>query len=287
VELIVGIICLNEGLYSLLQATLLGSILSNLLIVLGTSFFVGGLYHETQKFDAHFARMSATMLALAVLSLLVPAAYVASVSTSDLPYVAQISHGTAVMLIIIYILFLFFQLTFHKRKREDGGVAVIEIEDEEVPEMSLALSIVALGVITILVSICSEYLVDALETGNSSWNLSVTFVGMILLPIIGNAAEHASAVYFAMKNKMDLSVNIALSSSIQIALFVTPFLVIISWITGGSLDLLFNDFQTAILFISVLIVNYILGGGSSNWLQGAMCLTGYVVIGIASFYFYD
>jgi Ca2+:H+ antiporter len=282
VELIIGIICVKEDWVTLAQTSLLGSILSNLLLVLGCSFLAGGYYYSEQKFNMHLVGVYSSMTGLAVMALLIPAAYVAASSSND---TMEISHGTAVILLIIYGLYLVYQLRTHKGYYSDVELQEEEDQEPETPTLSLYFSVVFLFIIAIVVSLCCEALIEALQDGYESWNLSETFLGLILLPVIGNAAEHASAVILSTKNKMTLSVGIALGSSLQIALFVTPLLVIVSWILGKGMSLYFNLFETAVLFISVLIVNYVIGKGRSDWFQGVLCIGTYCSISIAAFYF--
>jgi len=213
-------------------------------------------------------------------------------------------------MLIIYGLYLVFQLKTHaryfktnnnnpifvhtnsmeyeslsqQRRVEEEGNNNEEEEEEGDPEeatVSLLFAIILLIVVTLLISICAEYLVDSIEGISQNWNLSPSFVGLILLPIVGNAAEHLTAVTVALKNKMDLAIGVALGSSMQIALMVIPFLVIVGWIINVELTLVFNLFETVVIFVSVLIVNQLIDDGKSNWLEGAMLMSAYCIIAIA------
>ncbi|KAI9290792.1 calcium/proton exchanger [Neoconidiobolus thromboides FSU 785] len=281
VELIVSILALRLGLIRVVQASLLGSILSNLLLVLGFCFFFGGLKHDEQSFNVTAAQTNSSLLGICVLSLLVPAAFhnVLGSEKEIAKGIMNLSHGTAVIMLILYVAFLVFQLKTHTHLFE------AEDDDEEEAHMSLGVALVCLLGITIIVSISAEYLVGSIEGLTQQLGLSDTFVGIILVPIVGNAAEHMTAVTVAMKNKMDLSLGVAVGSSMQIALFVTPVLVILGWIIGQPMTLFFDTFETAVLFITVLIVNYLIQDGKSNWLEGLTLIAAYCIIAMAFFFY--
>ncbi|EPB89685.1 calcium/proton exchanger [Mucor circinelloides 1006PhL] len=289
VELILGIIALKEGLIRVVQGkyyagvswpSVLGSILSNLLLVLGFCFFLGGVNRTEQKFNVTAAQTSCSLLAVTTLSLLVPAAFSASTPEEDtVESILELSHGVSIVLLIVYILYLLFQLKTHTFLYED------EEDETEVPTTTLPFSIGSLLIVACVVSVHAEYLVGAIEGVVEKWGINETFVGLILLPIVGNAAEHVSAVTFAMKDKMNLCIGIAISSSLQIGLLVTPVLVLAGWAINQPMTLFFEDFETVILFASVLIVNYLIQDGRSNWLEGILLLSSYVIIAMA-FYLY-
>ncbi|KAF1797555.1 calcium/proton exchanger [Mucor lusitanicus] len=280
VELILGVIALKEGLIRVVQASVLGSILSNLLLVLGFCFFLGGINRTEQKFNVTAAQTSCSLLAVTTLSLLVPAAFSASTPEEDtVESILELSHGVSIVLLIVYILYLLFQLKTHTFLYED------EEDETEVPSTTLPFSVGTLLIVACVVSVHAEYLVGAIEGVVEKWGINETFVGLILLPIVGNAAEHVSAVTFAMKDKMNLCIGIAISSSLQIGLLVTPVLVLAGWAINQPMTLFFEDFETVILFASVLIVNYLIQDGRSNWLEGILLLSSYVIIAMA-FYLY-
>ena len=280
VELILGVIALKEGLIRVVQASVLGSILSNLLLVLGFCFFLGGINRTEQKFNVTAAQTSCSLLAVTTLSLLVPAAFSASTPEEDtVESILQLSHGVSIVLLIVYILYLLFQLKTHTFLYED------EEDETEVPTTTLSFSVASLLIVACVVSVHAEYLVGAIEGVVEKWGINETFVGLILLPIVGNAAEHVSAVTFAIKDKMNLCIGIAISSSLQIGLLVTPVLVLSGWAINQPMTLFFEDFETVILFASVLIVNYLIQDGRSNWLEGILLLSSYVIIAMA-FYLY-
>ncbi|RCH99207.1 hypothetical protein CU097_010524 [Rhizopus azygosporus] len=280
VELILGIIALKEGLIRVVQASILGSILSNILLVLGFCFFLGGLNRSEQTFNQTAAQTSCSLLSLTTLSLLVPAAFSATIPKDSPTHgILDLSHGTSIVLLIVYVLYLLFQLKTHTHLYED------EADEEEVPTTTLVFSVALLLVIAAIISIHAEYLVGAIEGVVEKWGINETFVGIILLPIVGNAAEHVSSVTFAIKDKMNLCIGIAISSSLQIGLLVTPVLVLTGWVIDQPMSLFFENFETVVLFTSVLIVNYLIQDGRSNWLEGALLLSSYAIIGLA-FYFH-
>ncbi|GJJ73605.1 Ca2+:H+ antiporter [Entomortierella parvispora] len=281
VELILSVIALKEGKIDVVQASVLGSVLSNLLLVLGFCFICGGYKFQSQKFNMTAAQTSASLLSLSCMSLLIPAAFVASAKEIDqTANIKHLSYGTSIILLIVYMFFLYFSLKSHSHLYSSD-----ENDSEDEPVLPLWLSLTLLLGVTIVVAVCAEGLVDSIEPVAKAWNVSEVFVGIILLPIVGNAAEHVTAVSVAMKNKMDLAIGVAVGSSTQIALFVTPLMVIIGWIIGQPMTLFFHTFETCVLFVSVLIVNYLIQDGESNWLEGVMLLAAYVIIAIA-FYFY-
>ncbi|KAK9380370.1 Sodium/calcium exchanger protein-domain-containing protein [Kockiozyma suomiensis] len=287
VELIVAVVALARGEILIVQASMLGSILSNILLVLGCCFLAGGMYYQEQHFSNIVAQTMSSLMALATSSLLIPAAFRATIDSVEEGGISEsrmlaVSRGTAIVLLIIYVLYLVFQLKSHATLFEglEG-----DAEDEEPAQMSVATCLIALTAITVIVSVCADYLVDSIDSLVVSTGLSKTFIGLILLPIVGNAAEHVTAVMVAMKNKMELAIGVAIGSSMQIALFLTPFLVILGWIMGQPMTLFFSTFETAVLFVSVFITNAQIQDGTSNWLEGAMLLGTYMIIAIA-FAFY-
>jgi Ca2+:H+ antiporter len=179
-----------------------------------------------------------------------------------------LSHGTAIILLILYVLYLFFQLRTHANLFDAENQAELVEEDE--PSMGPWPAAGVLVVVTIAVAVCAEYLVDSIDSLVETVHISKTFVGLILLPIVGNAAEHVTAVVVAIKDKMDLAMGVAIGSSMQIALLVTPFLVILGWIIGEDMTLHFETFETVVFFLSVLVVTYVIQDGKSNYLEGAM-----------------
>ena len=228
-----------------------------------------------------------SLMAVASASLIIPATLYAALQdsskASSQDNILVLSKGTAVILLILYILYLVFQLKTHaqlfdaeqQRPENENGDVEQDGEEEEHHEGE-SLTPVAAGfvllTVTIMTAICAEFLVDSIDDIVKTAHISKTFIGLILLPIVGNAAEHVTAVIVAYKSKMDLAIGVAIGSSMQIALFVTPAMVILGWIIGQPMTLHFQGFETVVFFLSVLVVNYLIQDGRSNYLEGAMCL---------------
>lgn len=309
VELIVSIIALKDNQVRIVQASMLGSILSNLLLVLGCCFIAGGITRVQQTFNQTVAQTMSSLMALATASLLIPAAFHASMPTPNEEVgfpdpnsdydgkILSLSRGVAVILLVLYVLYLVFQLKTHKalfeeqsQEADDGIITSLPTDGASKPEddhLSVAGSLTALVIATVLVSFCADYLVGSIDDIVELSGLSKTFIGLIVIPIVGNAAEHATAIIVAMKDKMDLAIGVAVGSSLQIAIFVTPFMVIIGWIIDVPMSLYFSTFETAILFVSVFISNLVILDGESNWLEGAMLLSTYLIAALAFFYYPD
>jgi Ca2+:H+ antiporter len=288
VELIVSIVALVQGEIRIVQSSMLGSILSNILLVLGCCFIAGGFNGGEQSFNETVASTMSSLMAVASASLIIPATLYAALTTSESNSdndILILSHGTAIILLALYVLYLFFQLKTHSHLFDEENQGEGNEESEEGRILSPFAAGVALALITILVAICAEYLVGSIDSIVETMHISKTFIGLILLPIVGNAAEHVTACVVAYKNKMDLALGVAIGSSLQIALFVTPFLVILGWIIGEPMTLHFQGFETVVFFLSVLVVNYLIQDGKSNYLEGAMCLGTYIIIALA-FYVY-
>jgi Ca2+:H+ antiporter len=217
-------------------------------------------------------------MAVACASLIIPATLYAAMRKSDDSAddtILLLSHGTSVILLILYLMYLYFQLKSHRNLFEniDPEANSGEQEEDECGQvLSPPAALIALVVVTVLVSVCADYLVGAIEPIVETAHISRTFIGLILIPIVGNAAEHVTAVVVAYKGKMDLAINVAVGSSMQIALFVTPFLVLLGWVMDKKMTLHFQGFETVVFFLSVLVVNYLIQDGKSNYLEGAMCL---------------
>jgi len=288
VELIVSIVALKKGEIRIVQASMLGSILSNILLVLGCCFISSGIRRDESTFNATVASTMSSLMAVAATSLIIPATMYAALTQSkedSLSNILILSRGTAIILLILYVLYLVFQLKTHASlfdaEAQEGG----DGEDKEPEVLGPIPATVALVLVTVLVAVCAEYLVDSIDDIVASSGVSKTFIGLILLPIVGNAAEHVTAVVVAYKDKMDLAIGVAIGSSMQIALCVTPFLVILGWIMGQPMTLRFEGFETVVFFLSVLVVNYLIQDGKSNYLEGCMCLGTYIIIAL-SFYLY-
>ncbi|KAI0787930.1 Sodium/calcium exchanger protein-domain-containing protein [Fomes fomentarius] len=357
VELIVAIIALVQCQLRVVQASLVGSILSNLLLVLGMCFFAGGTRFSEQGFGVSVTQLNSSLLTISVIAVLLPAAFHFTAGNDiDDPKEGQdilaVSHGAAIIMLFIYGSYLVFQLFSHKNlyadKHEDnfvstryaprknkekkikekqangngtanvvangdfGGELVssprssfshnpdavqngrLDVEtpppehsddEEETPQMSVPLTIALLVVVTVLVAVTAEFLVDSIDGLTDSGHISKEFVGIILLPIVGNAAEHVTAVTVSVKDKLTLSLGVAVGSSIQIALFVIPFIVTLGWIIGKPLSLLFDPFESIVLFLAVIVVNYTVQDGKSNWLEGMLLMCLYVILAVVFWYY--
>ncbi len=279
-ELIITIIALREGLVEVVKASIAGSIIGNILVVLGLSLLVGGLKNGTQRFDPRAAGTNATMMALAVAALTVPAVFAlgSEVHRPSIPDIEHLSDGVAIVLIAIYGLYLFFTLRTTTPEEEQWT-------HHGEPTMKLPLAIGLLLGSTVAVVAMSETLVGALEPTAAQWGLTELFVGIMLVPLVGNIAEHLVAVQVAYKNQMDLSLGIAVGSGLQIAVFVAPVLVLVSLFVGPEpMTLVFSSFELVALVAAALIAVLISVDGESNWLEGAELVGLYAILGIA-FYF--
>lgn len=275
-ELIIALFALNAGLYKVVQASITGSIIGNILFVLGLAIFLGGLKYPTQTFNRTVAGLNTSLLVLAVVGLLVPAAFDAH-TTSD-ANLQKFSLFVACVLIAVYVANLVFALRTHSDLYAGGEG---QTEHDEEPTMSMPQAIALLLGSTVAVAFMAEFLVGSVEHVTKEWGLSEMFIGVILVPIIGNAAEHLTAVTVAMKNKMDLSLGIAIGSTTQIALLIAPALVIAGWLMGKPLTLSFDPFEVMAVVMSVLIANFITLDGECNWLEGLMLLATYGILAVA------
>jgi Ca2+:H+ antiporter len=275
-ELIIAVFLILDDRIDMVKASLTGSILGNLLLVLGLSLFVGGLKHDRQSFNARSASVHATSLALAVTGLLMPALF--SLGTRATFAQREVVSGVvAGVLILMYVAALVFTLVTHEHLFRTP-------QEDETPAWSRRKSVVVLLITTGFVALMSEFLVSSLEPALETLGLSELFVGLILIPVIGNAAEHSSAVMFALRNKVDVTLEIAIGSSTQIALFVAPVLVFISLAVGHPMDFVFSTFEVAAVGLSALLMTLISLDGESNWLEGAQLVGAYVIMAISFFF---
>jgi Ca2+:H+ antiporter len=280
-ELIITVVAIREGLLDLVKASITGSILGNLLLVLGTSILLGGLRNGTQRFDRRQASNNAILLVLTVLILLVPSLLSHNIGHLDPPdpRVEALSLGVAIVMIVLYGLGLLYSF-----KAEGGPLTPDEPETTLMHKAwPLRTSLAVLAISTVGVAYLSEVLVGAVEPVVETLKISEFFIGVIFIPIIGNVAEHLVAVRVAIKNKMTLSVEIAVASSLQIALFVAPVLVFISLLFNHPLTLTFDQFELLALVAGVLIAALASADGESNWLEGIELLAVYIVLGLAFF----
>jgi len=266
----------EELMVNLVQASLIGSILGNLLLVMGLAFVWGGIHYTEQKFSETQVSSNGSLMLLAMIVLIIPAVFNSTVGGSEGDEgVTNLSHIAAIVLLALYGLFLYFQFRTHV------DLFATETHDHEEPGMSQRDAAILLVVATVLVSWMAEVLVHSVEYAADDMGLPHLFIGVILLPLFGNAAEHFTAVSVAAKDKMDLSFAISMGSSTQIAVFVAPLMIIIAWILGVPLTFEFGMLETVSAFLAVLIVNVIASDGKSNWLEGALLLGTYVVLGAA------
>jgi len=282
-ELIVSLFALQRGLLRIVQVSLLGSILSNLLLVLGCAFFAGGVGTKAQRFNKTSCAVNAAMLVIALMSILFPF-LLDSVEEGDTGAGLTVSRVMSVLLLLLYFCYVYFQLCSHSHLfEEDEGEDDDGDDDDEEAILGVWGSIFWLAVITVFISLLSEYMVDALEAAAKGWGVPDLFLGTIVIPIVGNAAEHAAAIIFAVKNKMELALGIAVGSAVQIAVFVVPMLVCVAWVSDIDLSLNFHAFETGCLLITILLVGFIIQNGESNWLQGVMLIMAYCAISAGFF----
>ena len=259
----------------LVQASLIGSILGNLLLVLGLALLWGGYNYQTQTFNQEALSINGSLLLLAVLALIIPAA--ASHTELVDENILNLSRYASLVLLLMYGLSLFFQFKTHSHLFD----AKSEIEEQEEPKMTTKDAWILLILATVLVGWMAEVLVHSVDEAAKGWGLPTLFIGVILLPFFGNAAEHFTAVLVAGKDKMDLSLAIAIGSSVQIAVFVAPLMVLFAWAMGVPISLKFGILETAATFMSVLVANFILNDGKTNWLEGVMLLACYVILALS------
>jgi len=279
-ELIITIVAIRAGLLDLVKASITGSIIGNLLLVLGAALLAGGLKNGRQRFSREHAATNSTMLVLAVVALSVPSLLNHTLEGELLPAATleAISLGVALVMIVLYALGLFYSLRVSDSPLTHGTA------ESEAPHWSLRQPSLVLAGATAAVVWLSEILVHSVEAVTAAFGLSEFFLGIILIPIIGNVAEHLVAVTVAVKNQMDLSLEIALGSSLQIALFVAPVLVFASLAFGQQLNLVFNQFEIIALIAAVLTAALVSSDGETNWLEGAELLGVYLILGLAFFF---
>jgi Ca2+:H+ antiporter len=285
VEMIIAFFALQAGLYEVVKASITGSIIGNVLFVLGLAIFLGGWGREKQEFNRTAAGVSSSQLILGTAGLLIPAAFAFTTPTVELTTELreQLSIGVAILLLLSYGAQLLFSLRTHKHLYADEAEGELH-GDLHGQAWSVRHSLIVLVAATVLVAFMAEFLVEGVEYLTESLGFTELFVGVILVAIIGNAAEHMTAVIVAMKNKMDLAVSIAMGSTLQIALFVAPVLVLVGFFIGRPLDLFFNLFELAAIGVTMLIVNAVANDGESNWFEGVQLLTTYAILAVAFFF---
>jgi Ca2+:H+ antiporter len=283
-ELIIALAALQKGLYDVVKASLTGSIIGNLLLVLGASIVAGGLKHKEQRFNAQAASSQSTLLTLAAIGLVVPAAFHHLAGPAAITKEAGLSFEIALVLVVVYILHLIFSLGTHKQLFE-GESSDLEELTTGMGKWSMKKSIGILAGATAIIAWMSEILVGSVEKAAISFGMTSVFVGVIVVAIVGNAAEHSTAILVSMKDRMDLALSIAIGSSLQIALFVAPVLVFASYAIGPRpMDLVFTPAEVLAVVVAVWITGQICSDGISNWIEGAQLLAVYIILGIV-FYF--
>jgi|CXWL01.1.fsa_nt_gi Ca2+:H+ antiporter len=287
-ELIIALLALKEGLYDVVKASITGSIIGNILLVLGASFVAGGVRHKSQRFNVTGARSQATTLTLAAIALLMPALFhTLATGAGRVAAERTLSLEISIVLILTYGLILLFSLHTHKQLFVGAAAEAAEVEAtvEVQKHWSMKKALLVLTGAAALVGWMSEILVGSVEGAAHQLGMSQVFVGVVVVAIVGNAAEHSTAILVALKNRMDLALSIAVGSSIQVALFVAPVLVFASHFLGpGPMDLVFTPAEVAAVLAAVVITNQVTNDGDSNWLEGAQLLAVYLIIGII-FYF--
>ncbi|HUP90489.1 MAG TPA: calcium/proton exchanger [Longimicrobiales bacterium] len=280
-ELIIAIVAVRAGLYDLVKASITGSIIGNILLVFGAGALYGGLKYETQRFNAMAASLGATMLMLSAIGLLIPAIFHLVAGANPQAREGALSFEIAVVLMVTYVLSLIFTLKTH-RHLYSGTAGDAEVDH---PKSSMKKALFALLAATVGIAVMSEMLVGAVGEAAGDLGMNSVFVGVILVAIIGNAAEHSTAIIMAGKNKMDVAINIAVGSSIQIALFVAPMLVFLSYAMGPHpMDLIFSMLEVLSIALSVAIMAFISHDGETHWMEGVQLLAVYAMLGMA-FYF--
>jgi Ca2+:H+ antiporter len=279
IELIIAIFALQKGLITVVQASIIGSIIGNILLLVGLSLFAGGLRYKNQRFHNESIAVSSTMLIIVVAGLAIPSVYYYLNPQGF--HIQVLSAAVAVVMTLIYLAGLVFSLHTHK----DLFDASDEIKaTQERPTMSKRLAALILLLAVIVVAIESEFLVRGIETAAVTMGITQTFIGIVVIAIITNIAEKSTAVHFALENKLDVSIEIGLSSAIQIALFVVPILMLVSQIFNFGFTLVFTPFEILAVMLAVLIVNYLSADGRCNWLEGAQLISVYAIIAIAFFF---
>lgn len=277
VELIISIFALKEGLIGVVLASLTGSVLGNLLLVAGLSFFIGGLRYKRQSFNVYDARHNSGLLMFGVIvAFVIPEIFSKTMSDSD---TLTFSVGISIILIVLYLAALFFKLVTHRGVYQSTNENT-EHAEEEVPEWSKFKAITVLALATVAVAYVSENLVHTFSAVGAKFGWTELFIGVVIVAIVGNAAEHASAVIMAYKNKMDIAVEIAIGSTLQIAMFVAPLLVLISLMFPTSMALVFTMPELITMVTATLLMIIISNDGETNWFEGATLLAAYLIMGI-------
>lgn len=281
-ELLIGFFAIKAGLYGLVLASMAGSIIGNILLVLGFSVLCGGLKYESQTFDKSIARSNFSLLCFGAISVVAPLAFkLTNDGNAQLQEgLTAISFTIATIMLIIYLLGLVFSLVTHRNRFQEKE----RIDCHEIADWSLGKAIAILAGATTLVAIGSEIVVATVEQAGSDFGLPEAFIGIIIIPLIGNVAEHASAVLMSLKNKVDISLEIAVGSSMQIAMFVCPVLVLTSFAIGKPMTFVYAPFEVVAIVIAILLALYVFQDGKTYWLEGVLLMFCYIVFGVSFYY---
>jgi Ca2+:H+ antiporter len=281
-ELFIGFFAVKAGLYGLVLASMAGSIIGNILLVLGFSVLCGGLVYDAQFFDKAVARSNFSLLCFAAISVVVPLAFKYT-NQGNLHLdegLSAISFFMAAIMLFIYVLGLVFSLVTHRNMfLEQDRINCIEE-----PDWSLRKAIIILGFSTLAVAVASEVVVATVEKAGRDFGLPEDFIGIIIIPIIGNVAEHTSAILMSIRNKVDISLEIALGSSMQIAMFVSPVLVLASFAIGKPMVFVYAPFEVVAILTAILLSLYVFQDGKTYWLEGVLLLFCYILFGVSFFY---
>ena len=281
-EMIIAIFAIRAGLPDVVRASLTGSIVGNILFVGGLSMLAGGWKRDTLKFNALSAESQAGQMILAVGAFLVPALFFRNALRAHHPELMhQVSIGTSVILLVVYGLGLLFSFKTHRKQLSVTADAMPEFEGEP---WTIRRALTLLGIASVLMGVVAEGLVHAVGEAGRAWGMNEVFLGFVVLAIVGNAAEHSTAVILARRNQMDTALNISMQSSVQIALFVTPLLVFLSYPLGHPLDLLFTPFEMLAVGLGVAIFAYLVMDGETNWYEGIQLLAVYAIIAVALYF---
>ncbi len=280
-ELIIALMALRAGLHDVVKASITGSIIGNILLVFGVSILIAGVKSERLTFNRTAATMGATLLTLGGIGLIVPAVFHYVAVGQDPWHEQELSTEIAIVLFLTYLLSLFFVLKTHSHLYT-GGAADEEAKGQSHWSATRA-TLILIGA-TVFVALMSELLVESIEHAAAALGMTDVFVGVILVAIIGNAAEHSTAILVSLKKRMDLAMNIAIGSSLQIALFVAPVLVFASYLFGEPMDLRFTNFEVVAVVIAGAVINLITSDGESNWMEGVQLLAVYLILAVAFFF---
>jgi len=281
-ELIIGVLALRAGMVDLVKASITGSILGNLLLVLGASQLAGGIRYREQRFSRQLAGMNTSLLVIAVVGLVVPSLFLEAHPDPEHRLTVRMSEFVAALLVLGYALSLVYSMGTHRSVFGEGGAVA---KGEHAPTWSLRRTIAVLVAVSAGLAWMSELLVGSTQETVRATGLSEFFVGIVLVPVIGNAAEHSTAIVMAMRNRMDLALGIALGSSVQVALLVAPVLVFSGVLLRRPMDLAFSSFESVSVALAVWIAAVVVQDGESNWLEGAFLLLVYAVLAVAFYFF--